>query len=276
MASRDSVERAMRVLMKAGPSLPESIASLLLAHRDAVVPRLIEIVDHAEEYEEGNGAWAPVHAVRLLCEMRAVEAVPSLVPLLGAYDAFDEMYSTLSIGLQQMGSAVVEPCLVELASASNEDHRHVLLEVLAGCGTRDERIRSALLSLMREVPDFGAGLIGEYGDETLVPELEALFDSLPIRPAHTREDHHLFIEVADAIEQLAGALDERRAQRFRVARLLYRQNFLLEINEREEENRRVRRTEALLGDLRGSEPCWCGSEKRYSHCHRDEDRARPT
>jgi hypothetical protein len=29
-----------------------------------------------------------------------------------------------------------------------------------------------------------------------------------------------------------------------------------------------------LVDLRGSDPCWCGSGRKYARCHRPEDRRR--
>ena len=34
----------------------------------------------------------------------------------------------------------------------------------------------------------------------------------------------------------------------------------------------IRELPDSLTDLRGSDPCWCGSGRKYARCHRPEDR----
>jgi len=33
-----------------------------------------------------------------------------------------------------------------------------------------------------------------------------------------------------------------------------------------------RRVPSTMLDLKGGDPCWCGSGKKYRHCHRAQDR----
>ena len=100
----------LQQLRRAGFEAPRELQDRILAHGRAAVPALIELA--TDEYLHSNKAkepdvWAPMHAIRLLGELEAAEAVEPLIPLLQLDDDWLNEYLPQALG--RMGRPAVEP-----------------------------------------------------------------------------------------------------------------------------------------------------------------------
>src|SRR5687767_11815411 len=107
VADESLVER----LARCGEKLPPEVRSELLALGSAVVPELIRIVeddDLAAEDSVGDG-WVPIHAVDLLADLQAEDAVGPLLSALVRTDWEEILHSKVAIRLRDFGAKVFEP-----------------------------------------------------------------------------------------------------------------------------------------------------------------------
>ena len=245
--------------------MPKYVERALEADRDAVIPRLIDIVKQQIRDESGDQAWAAVYAAELLCRWRVEEVVELLLDALDGHI----LYHDVSFGLAKFGAAVVEPCLARLEGAG-PDHRFALMQVLSGCDVTDERIRAAIVAFVREDPELGSFFAICHGDVSFVGELQAVFDAL-LRPECNDEDHRTLLHVAEAIRWLSGDLDGARSARLSAARAAYLHHLDIGIATWHVDLRMLKQFRRLPGHLLW-EPCWCGSGKPYLHCHGEEGR----
>lgn len=255
--SEHDPESIVRRLLRCERELPETARAAILAMGEAAVPMLLEIVKHNAD------GWSPVHAVRLLREMRVVDAIEPMLRVLAETDGLDMLHDAAVDALPELGESVLEPALRAYAENLDPSFRASVACVLARIGVRDERIFCLLLEILERSPSH-AGDLAEYGDTRALPFLARAFDAYEVREGAFADQD--LIELHAAIEELGGTLTPGQAAKYRSAR--------------EPTERWRRQLDAAL-DARSSvprptrpgrtEPCWCGSTKKYKKCHLGAD-----
>ncbi|AKJ08389.1 SEC-C motif-containing protein [Archangium gephyra] len=269
----DSDTRALvRQLLEHTETLPESLQAHILARGAEAVEPLVEVLldePLADITAPGEG-YAPIHAVQLLAQLKAPEAISAMVRRLMHSEPGEVLYDALLYALEELGPAVAPAALEALASARTEDERFGLLSVLARCEVQDERIYAALLAQLKEDPTAGAMNLSVYGDPRAIEPLTRVLEAHEV----DEDTEDLFanqniIELRGAIEELGGTLDEAqldkvaRARRSRHRLSTLFQNMLAETLPVAPARRAPRPGR--------NEPCWCGSGVKYKKCHLGED-----
>ena len=237
--STDAIAR----LRKTGEKLPPKLREEILELGRAAVPDLVAVLE--------DGDWAAIHAVDLLVDLQATEAIPALLDAVADSEWDDILSNRVVVRLPELGAAVMEPALALLPDAE-EDLAPALCEMLANIGVKDERIFEALTERFQsEREDFWAALLATYGDQRALPLIEdALADFEPdFSDMMSRVELR---ELLDAHERLGGALPAERREEIA--------GWLDEWNARfspaRAQNRKVGR----------NDPCPCGSGKKYKKC----------
>lgn len=152
-------------LVRAGQDLHPEAADAIRSVGPNVVPVLVEIL--SEELllsADGPGeGWAPIHAVDLLTDLRAVEAIEPMLRLLEDTDFMDIVHDRLLQRMSHFGEPVVQPALPAYAGTRDEDFRISLAGVLSRSGVRDERIFTLLLERLTADTSEAQHLV-DYGD----------------------------------------------------------------------------------------------------------------
>jgi HEAT repeat protein len=214
----------VRRILATGRALPPKNKKKILELGTAGVPFLVELVKDRALYDQesaGHG-WAPVHALQILGELQAVDAIPALIDVVRVSDSQHLVFSAAVIALQAIGPPALEPVLAAFA-AGTEEQKTSFADVLAGLKTKDERIWDALVAAYPLDRPLGASNLGAYGDARAVPLLLERLDATA--------DLMEILATADALV----ALGEKNLERRREAkvRLAWEQA-------REEEHRRRR------------------------------------
>ncbi len=262
---RTSETRAIvRRLIDVGEGLPDSVRRDIVDLSDAAVSPLLEILEDAS-LALGNApgaGWAPVHAARLLGELRAARAVEPMLGVLARTDPLDLLHDQLLNSLPAIGASVVEPALRAYAANDDHDFRVSVASVLARTGVRDDRVFTVLLDTLETKPSHGAGDLAEYGDERAVPHLSSAFDDHGIVESDSPLANQDLVELRAAIEELGGSLtpaqDEKYARALEPAER-WRRQMQAALESREAARRRTQPGR--------NDPCWCGSTKKYKKCH---------
>jgi hypothetical protein len=228
---------------------------------------LIEILldeNLAAEDAPGDG-YAPIHAARLLGELRATTAVESMIKRLRETDFNDILNNELLFALPRLGEAVLESALQAYKETGNPDFRMSLAGVLAECGVRDDRVYDLLLGMLLYEPDQSAGCLWRYGDPRAIEPLGRAFDAFRIERGNRAFANQTLIELREAIEQLGGTLTPEQEAKYTVA---------MEPRDRW----RAQMDSCLEPAIRPArpgrnDPCWCGSAKKYKRCHLDDDQS---
>jgi hypothetical protein len=182
----------------------------LLALGSALVPRLIALLD------DGQAGWGRVHAVDLLVDLRATEAVRPMLSLMGRNDyddpdgeqaKIDEVLDGLIYRrLAELGPAVLESALTYVAeNVDNEGAVFDACHVLVHLGIKDPRIFDAVQRAFEFDAVLGAGLFATYGDPRGVGVIESTLSKLAPSPSSVA-DHILVGDLLLAYGQLGGVL----------------------------------------------------------------------
>lgn len=250
-------------LLRAGEKLPDADREAILRLGAEAVPALIEALTKEDwQWEGGPGdGWAPIHAARLLGELCAEAAIPHLIDLLGALGVEAILYSEVQNAIRKIGEPALLPLLDAYARYEGEARSSVVC-TLGELGVQHEAIFPILEAFFKEKTELGAVLFGQYGDPRALPLLRRALNvhHVPEGPCNPFE-HHIVIELADAIERLGGNLTTAQHDKLNLVRTnhVYRPP--------EQPVRRV--ASAKIGR---NDPCWCGSGKKYKHCHWKSDR----
>lgn len=256
-AAGEDVARAIGSLVRCGETLPSGARAALLAAGPRAVPALHRVLEDLDLFEEDGpgGGWAPVHAVELLGELRATEAIPLLLELLPECGEDDLLTDVIVLALAAMGPAVLEPALQAVPAARDRDHLLALADALANAGAQDPRIHALLLDVLEREPMLGASFLASYGDPAAIAPLSERFDRLLQDEGRNEVDP---INLADAIETLGGTLTADQEA---------------EIDAIRRRNRAAPQTLAPEKKRGRNDPCHCGSGKKYKKCCYDSDRA---
>jgi hypothetical protein len=184
-----------------------------------LVPALIGLV------EERDAGWARVHAVDMLIDLRAEEAiVPMLrtIASIGYDDAlsgYGDLEETLDrrirVRLPELGRAVLEPALAFLGEHAEEAGAvYETCDMLVALGIKDDRIFEGVKLAFGHDTTLGAGNFATYGDSracriiedalaTMVPDLTSVWGNACVEDlllAHRRLGGVLGPEVRERVE----------------------------------------------------------------------------
>ncbi|MET0790007.1 MAG: SEC-C metal-binding domain-containing protein, partial [Polyangiaceae bacterium] len=248
-----STPSAFDDLRQTGETLADELRTRILALGAAAIPPLVALVeddDAAAEEAPGEG-WPPIHAVDLLADLRAEEAIAPMLRALRGGDMDDILSSRIAVRLPVFGAAALEPVLAELSGVRDTDRAVTLCAILANLGVKDERVWMALSECFHEVPSLSSGFLATYGDDRALPLIEreifAFDGESPSSLAHF--DLELLVE---AYEELAGELPELLAAR--VDYLFERQSLPVALADSP--------PPAVSTKVGRNEPCPCGSGKK--------------
>jgi hypothetical protein len=161
------------ILRETGERLSDELREQILEIGKAAVGPLIEILDNDDlDCEEAPGkGWPPIHAVGLLAEIGAVEAIEPMLRVLAKTTWDDIIHDRIVLRLPELGSAVLEPALARIELGMDPDLHDSLCSVLANIGVRDERVYVELCRAFERDETMGAVRFGDYGDARALPLL---------------------------------------------------------------------------------------------------------
>jgi HEAT repeat protein len=266
-----AVDDISRLLLTSGRTLPGEVRQQIVAlGPDAIAPlRAILDDDRLNEADSPGQGWAPIHAARLLGELRAEAAIPRLVVLAGEHPLSIVSESAIQ-ALRGLGELVVEPALAVATTTDNADLRGTLADILADTGRKDERIFALLQRTFDEEPELIAGALGNYGDPRAIPILVGFLERYQLGDDDSVMADHVIIEVEAALEALGAELTDAQRQtldRMRAVLERRRQAMFAPL-----EQALARRASGLpvvakgRGKVGRNDPCPCGSGKKFKKC----------
>lgn len=246
----EELEELLDELFEGEGELPRSVLTRLHARREDAIPELIEIARDRQNWaddSEGDG-WASIHAVDVLGELRAPEAAPVLIDILAQTDAMDILHDRAGVALKAIGTPAGRAVLDTLRYTRNRDLKQSLAAVAGAVGRDEPETFDTLARLYDELSWdelrlFVVWSLADLGDPRAIPLLERAWQD-PKMPD---------IDVADVAEALRKFGVEPSPPRKPGPRF----------------NPRPMRSHSLK--LGRNDPCWCGSGKKYKHCHLDAD-----
>mgnify|MGYP005844148813 CR=1 FL=1 len=157
----------------------DAAARRLEAHKDEVIPLLLEILDTPDLYDEESlgGGFAPIHAVELLGHWGVVAAAPRLLKIIEEKDEDATVYDRATVALTRMGPAILEDVLA-LAGRAAPAKRPAIAEVLAAAGQGDSRAYGWIEARFDEARDewgrvYMAEMLLQADPARAIPYLEA-------------------------------------------------------------------------------------------------------
>ena len=264
-ATGDEPGSVARVLIASGKQVSPSARSQIVAQGQQAIPQLLAILRDrqlAEQDSPGEG-WAPIHAVQLLGELQALEAVAPMLDLLEESDGGDYLSAEITEALPAMGPPILERMLQVQPRFARASQMNPINVVLAKLGVNDPRILAVLLDELKKSPDLGASNLSVYGDPAALPHLLRAFDEYRVRPTDNPIEHHALIELTAAIEELGGELTPEQRAKAQVADEPRRR--FAELLTRLAEHPPARAT--ARRNVGRNAPCPCGSGKKYKKCH---------
>jgi len=244
-------------LRQTGETLPNELRDRILSLGAAAVPPLIALLeddDAAAEDAPGEG-WPPVHAVDLLADLRAEEAIAPLLGALRGGDMDELLSSRIAVRLASFGAAALEPTLAELSHIRDTERAATFCAILANLGVKDERVWMALSNCFDDEPFLSAGCLAAYGDDRALPLIEREifeFDE-DATGSLARLDLELLVE---AYEELAGELPDE---------LLDRVEYLFELQSQSKDPP-IAPAPTRSKKVGRNDPCPCGSGKKHKRC----------
>lgn len=240
---------------RCGEKLDPELRAEVLALGEAAVPGLLRFLndDSFQLLDSPGEGWPPIHAVGLLVDLKATEAVEPMLRVLCETKSDHIIHDRLVQRLAELGAPVVEPALAILERGSSEEVHHAVCCVLAGVGVRDPRIYAQLCVLFDEDEVFGADCLSDYGDPAALPMIEGAIEDF--EPEFDSPYGLVSLnELVDSYTRLGGVLTEELREQ--VARL--EEEFLA--------YRKALVTPEKAVKVGRNDPCPCGSGRKYKRC----------
>ncbi len=258
-----------QLLSDAGNKLSVHAREAILAAGQEAVPTLIDVLldEQLQRSEDDAESMAPIHAARLLGELRAEAAIPALLATLLKMEPGYILWDATLFALEAIGAPVLEPALALVRDVAAEQ-RGYLADVLSRLSVRDPRILTLLQGELRRDPMHGAMYLGHYGDPAALPDLLAVFDALPLASGGGMFANQALVELHATIEDCGGVLTPAQQAKHLAATSPQRKfrEELLGLTT-------GRATSSLSAPARAkdrpgrNDPCWCGSGRKYKKCH---------
>lgn len=237
----------------AGEKLDPQLRAEVVALGPAAVPSLIRIVEEDEFLEDKSREWAAFHAVEILCELKATDAIDVLLYALCETDWDDLIHDRLLQDLPKFGAVMVDPILALLDEDLTEDQESSLYSVLSQLGVRDSRIFELLKEYFEDDPPSAAFCLGDYGDPAGLPLLIEAIETIGTDYSDdwSRIALQNFVEAHEQIAPLSPSL-RTRAEEHLAAFTAYRRA-----------HTPARRAAEQVGR---NDPCSCGSGLKFKKC----------
>ncbi len=248
-------------LRRTGEKLPDSLRDAILALGNEAVGPLLEVLEDESALEEDSPSegWAPIHAAKLLVDLRANEAIEPLLRVLKSVDYEAIIYNVIVVNLSKFGAPVLEPALRMIEQGLDEAPLDGVCGILSSLGVRDERIYENLKLEFEREPVLGAICFANYGDKRALPMLRKAIEQF--EPGEvSRLGIYELKEFSEAYTTIAGELPPDLASRCELLSLQW--NELQDAIEREERQN----APAVSTKIGRNEPCPCGSGKKYKKC----------
>jgi SEC-C motif-containing protein len=269
----------VRRLIDAGEQVPPRLRERILTCGPEVVPLLVaQVKGILTEDGEPNESWAALHALELLVDRRAPEAVAPMIRILQEIEWDTWVHDYVLRVMPQLGAAALEPLLAAHAASDDPDFRTDCCSVLSKLGVRDDRIFQAVVEGMERNPNAGAMYVAQYGDPRALPLLSAALDRFEESRDPNPFANHAVIELEDAIKRLGGTLtpaQQRKVQRIfandRPKRERLRAYLLGTLGSVGPDASLTRgapvsETAPIARKIGRNDPCPCGSGKKYKKC----------
>jgi hypothetical protein len=133
--------------------LPEDLARRILAFGDEAVPFLMELADAVDiSRDDGAYRWGPLHAIRLLVELRATAACPLFVQsFLRAFEAREDyLWGVCGRYLPKLGAPMLDATFEFLRE--HPEHEFSLSFLLTYFAEDDARVVALLSRLVDSAP----------------------------------------------------------------------------------------------------------------------------
>ena len=208
-----------QALIDAGETFPtpHALVEQIVKHGQAVVPPLLDVLqDRSLVDEDLTGAsCAPIHALVALSELRATEAIPAMLALLAQPQINDLAAHEISVAMNGMGVAVVEPVFEAHAACTDPMVLWDLESLLVNSGAREPRILDVLVRALDRNLEMAATLLVDYGDPAALEHLHRSLDHLELdeddEGVHWKS-RTAFVLI-DAILKLGGTLSPAQEEK---------------------------------------------------------------
>jgi HEAT repeat protein len=299
------IESLFQGLYEGEQALTPDLVEQFRAQRETVIPILRRLLHNWALYDtEGPGkGWVPIHAVHLLGELQAEEAVDDLVEVL-AESKYDEIIRQTTVeALAQIGPAAL-PAALDFSRWSRRTGLQGEVAGLIGMiGRGDERAYPALRAFYEQTDWDGARTLAVdalalLGDQRAIPLLRSALDERGLQPSDVASLAMALGELGVNIEQ-EPALEQamRRVSLYSPEQL---EPQLMEDDEGqvhrirqdaqgrplcpdcgmplvEEDGKLVHAPQTPVHakkKVRCNDPCPCGSGKKYTRCCLKKDRGK--
>ena len=262
-------------LIQAGEKLSDDLRDRIIAQGKAIVPALLDVLNNEPlQLEDAPGeGWAPIHAVELLREMKATEAIQPMVLWMQKIESLCYLHDRLLQALISFGEAALQPVLAAYDETTEYEERRSLCSILSEIRGKNDTIYEILLHQLEENVEWGTLCLAEYGDTRALPHLQQALDEYEIitDTSNPLADQGV-VELCGAIQAMGGQLtpsQQHKLDQVKAHRDVFRRRLevLASLKSAREEPTQPRKK------LGRNEPCWCGSGKKYKKCHLDADRA---
>lgn len=260
-------------LLREGEALSEQSRKAILEAGDEAVQPLVSVLCNRDLWDEeapGDG-WAPIHAAELLGELGASEALEAMYDALHEVDSDAILDTVLTRSIQEFGEAAIEPGLEALDRFGGE-FGDDLASVFAELDVRRKVVFQILLKNLVDNPMLGARNLARYGDPEGLDALHPMLNRLLLAAAEDPRRVEETVAVAEAIEELGGELNANQEDQLDL--LEQKKGHAHDVLERVKKgigDHHHPDTHVKEHDIGRNEPCWCGSGKKYKHCHWKED-----
>ena len=210
-------------LRTVGSDLPRAIAAQIVALGDGATPLLLRLLDERPAADQNDDpgaaescpdcgqqhddrAWARLHAVDLLTELREPAAIDAMLKIIACTSSDEPIHDKVVERLPDFGGAALEPTLAALARTTKEtETAESLCCILSALGVRDDRILHALLELLTVHPRAAAVYLADYGDAAACP---MLLDVITASHANVEDASERLerLDILDAYMSLGGEL----------------------------------------------------------------------
>ncbi|NLS77532.1 MAG: hypothetical protein GXY76_09765 [Chloroflexi bacterium] len=198
------IDELIFALFAGEDALTDQLIALFATFREQAIPHLIELMCDRRLWRADaiGGGWVPIHAVDVLGQLRATEAVEPLLRILIETDPEDILYDHILAALERIGQPAL-PCILDvMAFSRNSRFKLALAPVLGAVGRGSPAACDALEVLYLELDknaDPGLVVLGLIAlqDKRTVPLLKAML-----------QDRRLsFIDRSEISEALAEIQD---------------------------------------------------------------------
>jgi hypothetical protein len=295
----DTAATLVEQMVAAGEWPEPELMQAIVAQGEQAVPPLVEVV---RREVHGWPEEAPLyHAIGLLSMLPSRQAVPALLDVFAHYD--NETLEGLPQALRPFGTDVVEPLLAIIQNSSLAWYARAVATQIAVEATKQEpELRARVTALLRQLL---ADLVAR--SETVTGDEVSMASSLVVDLSHladpqARELIQQALEAGlsemmneDDVESWYRQKDRRPKPPAEDWLTEYRRHYR---DHQEAERRRAEPpppppkprptpgsastrlplplpvpSPARVEHRRGrNDPCWCGSGKKYKHCHLPKDR----